>query len=151
MRELARQMRNLGRKQAKDMRERARETVLERKEEYLGARVPKELRERVIARAGQLGIPVSILIRNTLEEAFGRGRPASDVERGDVGHGNVERGDGDRAGFPGVIGWKRIVLNRTMGCASCGRDIEAGATATLGIALAGEDHVILCARCKGPG
>lgn len=149
MQEFARQMRNVGRKQAKDMRERARDRALERKAEYLGARVPKELRDRVIARAAQLGIPVSILIRNTLEEAFGRDRSAAPDAA--VRGAEAERRGADGTGFPGVIGWKQIVLNRTMGCASCGRDIEAGASATLGIALAGEDHVILCARCKGPG
>lgn len=142
MQEFARQMRNLGRKQAKEVRERARETALKRKEEYLGARVPKELREKVIARAEQLGIPVSILIRNTLEDAFGHDRATGFAEKSDAGR---------RATFPGVIGWERIVLNRTMPCASCGQDIDAGATATLGIAAPGEDHVILCAKCKGPG
>lgn len=141
MQEFARQMRDVGRKQAKDVRDRARATALKRKEEYLGARVPKELREKVVARAAQLGIPVSILIRNTLEEAFGRDRPPA----------GVERPDDRRTPFPGVIGWERIVLNRIMPCASCGHDIDAGATATLGIAAPGEDHVILCAKCKGPG
>lgn len=147
MQDFARQMRNLGRKRAKDMRDRARETALKRKEEYLGARVPKELREKVIARAEELGIPVSILIRNVLEQAFDAERPARAAR---AQHATDGRRNAAGA-FPGVIGWEQIVLNRAMQCASCGRDIEPGATVTLGLAAPGEDHVILCGKCKEPG
>ena len=145
MQDFARQMRDLGRKRANAMRDKARETALKRKEEYLGARVPKELREKVIARAEELGIPVSILIRNILEQAFSEGS-ARDVQARPAA--NARR---SAASFPGVIGWERIVLNRVMECASCGRDIEAGATVTFGLAAPGEEHVILCGKCKGPG
>lgn len=144
MQDFSKQMRDLGRKQANAMRDKARATAVKRKEEYLGARVPRELREKVIARANSLGIPVSILIRNILEEAFsGRAGEASDAGRGDaVAGGRVGR-------FPGVIGWEEITLNRTMDCTGCGRGLSAGSSVTLGLGAPGEEHVILCDRCKG--
>lgn len=137
MRDFGRQMHDYARKQASAARERARDTAARRKEEFLGARVPKELRDKVIARARTLGIPVSILIRNILEEAFGAAEkptPAATADR-------VVR-------YPGVIGWEDITLNRSMTCAGCSREIAAGAQATLGLGAPGEDHVILCQRCS---
>lgn len=137
MRDFGRQMHDYARKQASAARERARETAVRRKEEFLGARVPKELRDQVIARARALGIPVSILIRNVLEEAFGvAGKTASAAAAAPA----------DR--YAGVIGWKDITLNRVMPCSTCDREIAAGAQAMLGLGAPGEDHVILCQRCS---
>ncbi|MDX9741341.1 MAG: hypothetical protein RBT81_09215 [Gammaproteobacteria bacterium] len=137
---------NRMREQAMSMGDRARREAMKRKEDYLGARVSRELRARVIARADELGIPVSILIRNVLEQAFmdeaprasSSSRPAASTERkaDDV--------------FAGVLAWERIVLNRGMNCGACAGSMAAGTVATLGIAAPGEEHVILCAKCKEP-
>ena len=51
-----RRMRDVVRKQA-NAGQRAHSIAMKRKEEYLGARVPKELREKVLRRAEELGIP----------------------------------------------------------------------------------------------
>jgi len=143
MQKLADEMRELGRKQATMMRDKARERAMRRKEEYLGARVPRELKEAVIAHASKLGIPVSILIRNILEEAF-------QVKEGAGGHdGTVGANDaGGEPQFPQVIGWEEIRLNRAMKCAACGSEAARGSMAMLGLAGPGEDHVILCGKCK---
>ena len=63
-------MRERGINRAQTMRDQALSVAMKRKEEFLGARVPKELRDKVTARANEQGIPVSILIRNILEDAF---------------------------------------------------------------------------------
>lgn len=147
MRDVSKQMRDLGRKQADAVRDKARAAAIKRKEEYLGARVPKELREKVIARANSLGIPVSILIRNILEEAFATARPAA--ETGSPKAGVDRHRDHVVERFPGVIGWEELTLNRAMDCTGCGRGLGAGSTVTLGLGAPGEDHVILCDRCKG--
>lgn len=55
---------------AQAMRDAAMSAAMQRKEEFLGARVPKELRDKVIRRAEHLNVPVSILIRTILEEAM---------------------------------------------------------------------------------
>lgn len=143
MQDFARQMRELGRKQGREMRDQARSAAMKRKEEYLGARVPKDLREKVIAKADSLGIPVSILIRNILEEAF-EGQPSREPQvrhRGETPVWlNVE--------FPNVIGWERITLNKDVACSSCSKILSAGSIAAWGVAGSGEERVVLCERCR---
>jgi len=111
--------------------------------------VPKELRDRVIQRAEAMGMPVSILIRNILEEAsrswsvVAQTAPkvADDVGATDApGHAPVR--------FPSVLGWEEIRLNKSVNCAICGIRLDQGAYATLGLAGPGEEHVVLCQRCK---
>lgn len=144
MQDFARVMRDIGRKQARIMSDRARQTALARKQEYLGARVPKELRDKVIAKAESLGIPVSILIRNILEDAFNDAAQNDVADRApDKSH--IPAGDGR---FPGVIGWEDITLNRSMPCSACRRRINAGSVVILGLGVPGEDHVILCDKCR---
>ncbi len=146
MRKMADEMRDLGRKQAELMRGKAQERALKRKEEYLGARVPRELKEKVIAHANRLGIPVSILIRNILEDAFsGHDAPDSATAADDKKNAAHSRGE---QRFPAVIGWEEMTLNRTMHCSACHAELEAGMLVTLGLPIPGEDHVILCAKCK---
>lgn len=144
MQKLVDEMRELGRKQATMMRDKARERAMKRKEEYLGARVPRELKETVIAHANRLGIPVSILIRNILEEAF-------NVREGSSTHAEKTASSNDvhdELQFPQVIGWEEIKLHRAMKCAACGSEIGRGSTVKLGLSGPGEDHVILCGKCK---
>ena len=151
MQQTVKHMRDSGMRHAKAVRNKARAGAMMRKEEYLGARVPKELRDKVIAQADMLGIPVSILIRNILEEAF---KPASSGVRFVSGARQV--GQGGRAdnnikgnnAYPTVIGWEVMTLNRTMTCSGCGGELKPGTAITLGLASSGEDHVILCGKCK---
>ena len=142
------------RKRAQRMQQHARSAALKRKEEFLGARVPRELRSKVIARATQLGIPVSILIRNILEAAF-------DERTGSTARENVAAttpgmGTDSVAGstndtgmkIANVLGWEAITLNQDLPCARCTRQLRAGESVTLGFVLAGQDPVILCNSCK---
>ena len=148
---------------AQAMRDNALSVAMKRKEEFLGARVPKELRDKVTARAHEQGIPVSILIRNILEEAFknppgsgysargdelpqGQGAPPVPPAAAALTHPCVTR-------FPAVLGWDVIRLNRPVDCASCGKRLLPGASVTLGLVSglvqAGETHIILCDQCQG--
>jgi hypothetical protein len=137
-------MRDIGRKQSRMMRDQARASAMKRKEEYLGARVPKDLREKVIAKADSLGIPVSILIRNILEEAFMdqvAGKPAQSEPMSGAATRHATK-------FPDVIGWERITLNRDMSCSACSRVLPGGSVATIGLGMFREGHVILCEKCR---
>ena len=143
MRDFGRRMQDYAARQARVMRGRAHEAAAKRKEQYLGARVPKELRNRVIARARSMGIPVSILIRNILEESF----------RGDVASPGASTtaetaATGSESLFPGVIGWKDIVLNKRIHCSKCRKVLVPRTPVTLGLGAQGEDHVILCEECS---
>ena len=148
---------------AQAMRNQALSVAMKRKEEFLGARVPKELRDKVTARANEQGIPISILIRNILEEAFKT--PASvdntyadklpqeaaapaEPTLGGGAHPYVAR-------FPAVLGWEMIRLNRQVDCSSCGKPLLPGTSVTLGVisgvVQAGATHIILCDRCVTDG
>jgi hypothetical protein len=133
-------------RQGTELKAKALALAMKRKEEYLGARVPRELKERVIGQAAQLGIPVSILIRRVLEEAFGEPKPAP------AGSGRVEESDarhpegGNR--FPMVLGWENIRLNRMASCTECGQQLKAGKQVLMGISPPKEERILLCDVCK---
>lgn len=136
---------------ARAMRDKAVSIAMQRKEEFLGARVPKDLRDKVIQKASDLGIPVSILIRNILEEAFNNSQ-----EQGLVRVATRQAGSESWQGikqpaecFSSVLGWEDIRLNKAMDCFSCGKPLLPGASVTLGLAQPGTAHIILCDQCKG--
>lgn len=134
MEDFSRQMRDQARRFGESMREQARQ----RKAEYLGARVPAALKRKVIAHAEERGMAVSDLIRELLEKAF------SDLPepqpRSPMPHSSRP--------YPGVIGWELIDLNQDMHCSGCGQPLSAGTRVSLGLALAGGDHAILCRKCR---
>lgn len=155
---------------AQSMRDNALSVAMKRKEEFLGARVPKELRDKVTARANEQGIPVSILIRNILEGAF-KDSPGADysTHRGGSLQGMqggamvpvhpattcMAVGCQEQVRFPAVLGWEIIRLNRQVDCSSCGKPLLPGASVTLGLVpglvQAGATHIILCDRCMSNG
>lgn len=167
--------------QAQAMRNQALSVAMKRKEEFLGARVPKELRDKVTARANEEGIPVSILIRNILEEAFkasvsvahayadklpqegavpdSGSPPAAFAQAGATAAPgssiSAEAVDSYAVRFPAVLGWEMIRLNRRADCSSCGKSLLPGTSVTLGltsgVVQAGATHIILCDRCMTDG
>jgi predicted DNA-binding protein len=137
---MPREMRSAG----KVKREKAISMAMKRKEEYLGARVPKELRDRVILRAKELGIPVSILIRNILEEEFKES--ASDASMVSSSAKSASGTNEAENKFSSVIGWERIQLNKTVACSGCGVELRQGKQAELGVG--GPVPVVLCRACR---
>jgi hypothetical protein len=142
------------REQAMKRGQHARAAALKRKEEFLGARVPRELRDKVIRRAEELGVPVSILIRSILEDAFS-GQPgragstqftpgATIAEEG--AFATQMRNSGTK--IANVIGWETVTLNQDRPCVRCGKPMRAGEQAIIGLCAAGQDPVVLCNPCK---
>lgn len=150
MHQTAKRMRDNAMKHVNVVSNKAKARAMRRKEEYLGARVPKELRAKVIALADKLEIPVSILIRNILEEAFTSknidvtAKPDSRDRERSIDSSNIQEIDE----YPSVIGWEVMTLNKSMLCTGCGTELSAGAVVSLGVAGPGENHVILCSKCK---
>jgi len=138
-------MRSAAAELGSSMRQQAMSIAAKRKQEYLGARVPKELREKIILKAEALGIPVSILIRNILTDYI-----ENDVDctvsavSPRVGVMESER---ESKAFSDVIGWERLTLNKEMVCNNCARQLSKGNEVVYGI-VPGKSHVILCERCK---
>jgi hypothetical protein len=49
--------------------------------------------------------------------------------------------------FPDVLGWQPLVLNAPQRCAGCGRGLERGEEAYLGLAASGPAGAFLCRSC----
>jgi len=143
MDDIRKTMRDMGRQYGEQMREQARERAEKRKAEYLGARVPAALREKVIARAEALGIPVSDLIREILEQAFA-GTPDT---RSTVAE-TAAPAAAKPVDYSGIIGWETITLNQARPCTACGVLLTPGQEVTFGLALDSNDHAILCRKCR---
>lgn len=133
---------------ASRQRDKVVNVAMKRKEEFLGARVPKELRDRVITKANELNIPVSILIRQILEEAFSN--KGMDVVKSVVAN-NVTDGLAPNPSYalkyPDVIGWEKISLNKMMTCATCSHALLAGIGVYYGVGGNAGSQVILCQTC----
>lgn len=52
-----------------------------------------------------------------------------------------------RPEFPDVLGWQPLVLNASQACAACGRALERGDEAYLGLTRAGAGTTYLCQDC----
>ncbi len=120
-------------RRARAARDRALRTAMRRKEEYLGARVPRGLKERVIARAAKEGIPVSLLIRQVLEAAFPEPDDAS----------------GASAAAPAgpVLAWQAVELASPGVCARCGGEWPAGTRMWHGLGVEPSPYLV-CDGCK---
>lgn len=141
-------MANSGRQMANQARARAleaRDRGQRRKEEFLGARVPKELRDKVIKRAESEGIPVSILIRKILEHAFADELASQSVKPDVPLATSGARSDSRR--FPNVLGWETISLHQRVQCGQCSKSLSAGHKAVVGFSTTGGAPVTLCQEC----
>lgn len=85
------------------MKSRALAAAVKRKEEYPGARIPRELKDKVIKSAVALRMPVSVLIRKQLDGAYANFRLRAD------GGKNLMTGVSVTMGLP-VRGAEYIVL-----------------------------------------
>ncbi len=130
-----------------EMREKAMSIAMKRKEEYLGARVPKALKERVIIKADEMGIPVSLLIRRVLEEAFSEGADKSSiVSTAATSMPIVDTQKQEK--FSDIIGWKNMEVNQDRSCERCREPLPKGTVAELGFNSSDTGYVIVCHQCK---
>ncbi len=144
--------------QANAMRDKALANAMKRKEEYLGARVPKELKERVILRAAEMEIPVSLLIRRVLEDVFSDERATLQLSRvfPPIEANSVCRDHGEvNPMLPyetlsnAVIAWQLIELNQSRSCKRCQKSLVVGDQALWGVTTLGDnEYVIICRQCK---
>ena len=138
------------------MREKAMAIAMKRKEEYLGARVPKALKDRVINKADEMGIPVSLLIRRTLEAAFSESiTQVTDVSLNaeptvvsqPVGSQPLARQTSQNR-FEDIIGWKNMEVNQDRSCERCREPLPKGTVSELGFTSSNAGYVIVCHQCK---
>ncbi len=139
---------------AQAMRDQAFASAMKRKEEYIGARVPKELKERVIKRAKAMEIPVSLLIRKVLEDAFGDGvnvqqnKPHIDQSSKSCREVSAQCESLFSKQFNHVVGWKSIDLNQPQVCECCQASLKSGTHAFWGVTPNESEYFIICQQCK---
>lgn len=134
-------------KQGAKMRDKAMAMAMKRKEEYLGARVPKALKDRVIEKADEMNIPVSLLIRRVLEEAFSDGLDRQS-EWAFLKTQQVENKVNKVNKLADVIGWKSIEVNQDRSCERCREPLPKGTEVELGFSASDNGYVIVCHACK---
>ena len=122
-------------------------TAMKRKEEYLGARVPKTLKDRVISKADEMNIPVSLLIRRVLEEAFSDGTERQG-EWTFLKSAQSENKVNEVRRFADIIGWKSIEVNQDRSCERCREPLPKGSNVELGFSASDNGYVIVCHACK---
>ncbi len=122
----------------------------ERKEKVLHTRIPAGLEEQIKRLAERLRVPVSNLVRNMLEDAMAMGRDALEMGRRvrDAGAGVAPPNGSAVAAFPDIYGWQRLTLNVNVPCARCGKELEAGDDAFVGLSdMARGERVFICPSC----
>jgi len=142
------EMRDFAAKQGQAMREQAMEVAKKRKEEFIGARVPKELRDKVIKQADEEGVSVSILVRRILEQAFNETATVSTTINCQATKEKVDEKLLLKQKFANVLGWESISLNTEINCACCDKRLKEGERVTVGLTMTGGSPVILCNICK---
>ena len=122
----------------------------ERKERVIHTRVPEALDNEVKRHAGNLGLSVSNLVRNVLENAFGLVEDivADSAEIARSARGDLTAGRGGSA-TPGrrVLGWTVAVLNVNAVCDRCNALLPKGMRAGIGVVAGGGAAPFRCEKC----
>ena len=124
-----------------------------RRERWLHTRISEDLEEALKREAQRRRSPVSLVVRNVLESALDL---VEDIVEDSMKVAHLARSvGGARAGskrepdsLDDVYGWQELILNREAGCAGCGADLGAGASAYRGLRdEPGGPAVFLCSAC----
>jgi hypothetical protein len=139
------------------------EAERERQERVIHTRISERLENELKERAASLGVSVSNLVRNVLDNAFelvedivaDSARVASSATSGwrAATGGSRVRGAAPAAasGAPSshdeIIGWQELVMNLNAVCSRCNDIIPRGSDAAIAIVHGGGDRPIVCLRC----
>ena len=127
-------------------------TADEKKEKVLHTRIPESLDEEIRGHANQLGVSVSNLVRNILQNAFGL--------VGDIVADTTSIAQSTRAATrpappapppapaPGqVIGWQEALLNLNAVCDRCNAILPRGTRAAIALFDVPGARVFRCLNC----
>jgi hypothetical protein len=126
----------------------------ERKERVIHARVPESLDDEIRERAGKLGLSVSNLVRNVLQNAFGLVEDivadSAEIARS-ARTGGGARGRHHGAPDPAptrVLGWQRARLAVNAVCERCNAILARGQEAAIGVVAGNAAPPIRCLPCS---
>jgi len=125
----------------------------EKKEKVLHARIPESLDEEIREHASQLGLSVSNLVRNVLQNAVGlvdeiiadTAGLARSATGGKAGPAAKREAPVDRA--PRVLGWQEAVLNLNAVCDRCNDILEKGSRGAIAVVEGAGPRPIRCLGC----
>ena len=124
------------------------ETGRSRKERVIHTRVPESLDDEIKRRAGSLGLSVSNLVRNILENTFGLVEDivADGAEIARSARGEMPRVHGAPR-QPKVLGWTVAVLNVNAICERCNAMLPKGDRAGIGVVQGNGPAPFRCQSC----
>jgi hypothetical protein len=119
----------------------------DKKERVIHTRVPEALDDEVRKRAGHLGLSVSNLVRNILENTFGL---VEDIVADSANIARTARGkitEPAGAADDHVLGWTIAVLNLNAICGLCNAILSKGSRAGIGVRRRGPAAEFRCLNC----
>lgn len=129
----------------------------EKKERVIHTRVSESLDEELKEKAASLGLSVSNLVRNVLQNTLGLVEDivadSASVARSARGDG-VAKATGPSAAAPSpaaadapVLGWQLVVLNLNAICVQCNDILVKGAEAAIGVTDRPGAKPVMCPAC----
>lgn len=124
-----------------------------RKQSVIHTRIPESLDHEIKKKADSLGLSVSNLVRNVLQNTFGL---VESIVADSANIARSARGEGHpatvaKAGAGGVLGWQELFLNVNAVCEACNAILAKGTSAALGVTqaqgLAQTPSHFLCLAC----
>jgi len=129
-------------------------TADEKKEKVLHTRIPESLDEEIRGHASQLGVSVSNLVRNILQNAFGLvGDIVADTTSIAQSTRAVTRPTPPASPPPPaqgqIIGWQEALLNLNAVCDRCNAILPRGTRAAIALFDVPGTRVFRCLNCLG--
>lgn len=122
----------------------------EKKERVIHTRVPESLENELRQRAEDLGVSVSNLVRNVLNQTFGL---VGGVVNDGKAVARAARGASRATAAPttpsldDVLGWQPLVLGKNAVCARCNALLPKGSDAATGVTESGDSRFVICKAC----
>jgi len=122
----------------------------EKKQKVIHTRVSESMEEELKERANRLGVSVSNLVRNVLQNTFGL---VEDIMHDGANLARSARSEAQARATAApppageVLGWQIAILNRNAVCEQCNEILPKGTEAAIGISDGGGARPILCSAC----
>jgi hypothetical protein len=123
----------------------------DRKERVITARVPEALDDAIRRRATSLGLSVSNLVRNVLQNSLGL---VGDIVADSAEIARLARGERSRSApqlpapsVPRVLGWQLVRLAVNAVCEVCNAVLPRGSQAALGVLESPGPVRLRCEKC----
>jgi hypothetical protein len=140
------------RKERKERRERReRKERKERKERVLHTRIPESLEHELKRKANGLGVSVSNLVRNVLQNTFGMVNDiVADSQQIARNARQVTAAPADTptaTPAPTILGWQPLILNVNAVCDRCNQILPKGSDATVSVLASPGPSRFRCLEC----